>query len=308
MQAKEKSNIKEDSAKKAQLLSKASLAFSMTVFGTIGIFVRSIELPSSFVAMTRGFLGVLFLLAFKLVRRQKVSLSDVKSNIWLLFASGAAIGVNWILLFESYNYTSVATATLCYYLAPIFVTVASPFVLKEKLSAKKLCCVLCALFGMIFVSGVFENGGVKAGELKGILLGTGAAAFYAAVMLLNKKLHGIADTDRTIMQLLFASLTVTPYVLLTENVASFEYGTKTVLLLLTVGIIHTGFSYTLFFGSVGRLPAQTTALFSYIDPVVAILLSALLLKEKLVLFDIIGAVMILGSTLVSEFSFKRERK
>lgn len=308
MQAKEKSNIKEDSAKKAQLLSKASLAFSMTVFGTIGIFVRSIELPSSFVAMARGFLGVLFLLAFKLARRQKVSLSAVKSNIRLLFASGAAIGVNWILLFESYNYTSVATATLCYYLAPIFVTVASPFVLKEKLSAKKLCCVLCALFGMIFVSGVFENGGVKAGELKGILLGTGAAAFYAAVMLLNKKLHGIADTDRTIMQLLFASLTVTPYVLLTENVASFEYGTKTVLLLLTVGIIHTGFSYTLFFGSVGRLPAQTTALFSYIDPVVAILLSALLLKEKLVLFDIIGAVMILGSTLVSEFSFKRERK
>ncbi len=308
MQAKEKSNIKEDSAKKAQMLSKASLAFSMTVFGTIGIFVRSIELPSSFVAMARGFLGVLFLLAFKLARRQKVSLSAVKSNIRLLFASGAAIGVNWILLFESYNYTSVATATLCYYLAPIFVTVASPFVLKEKLSAKKLCCVLCALFGMIFVSGVFENGGVKAGELKGILLGTGAAAFYAAVMLLNKKLHGIADTDRTIMQLLFASLTVTPYVLLTENVASFEYGTKTVLLLLTVGIIHTGFSYTLFFGSVGRLPAQTTALFSYIDPVVAILLSALLLKEKLVLFDIIGAVMILGSTLVSEFSFKRERK
>lgn len=308
MQAKEKSNIKEDSAKKAQLLSKASLAFSMTVFGTIGIFVRSIELPSSFVAMARGFLGVLFLLAFKLARRQKVSLSAVKSNIRLLFASGAAIGVNWILLFESYNYTSVATATLCYYLAPIFVTVASPFVLKEKLSAKKLCCVLCALFGMVFVSGVFENGGVKAGELKGILLGTGAAAFYAAVMLLNKKLHGIADTDRTIMQLLFASLTVTPYVLLTENVASFEYGTKTVLLLLTVGIIHTGFSYMLFFGSVGRLPAQTTALFSYIDPVVAILLSALLLKEKLVLFDIIGAVMILGSTLVSEFSFKRERK
>lgn len=308
MQAKEKSNIKEDSEKKAQLLSKASLAFSMTVFGTIGIFVRSIELPSSFVAMARGFLGVLFLLAFKLARRQKVSLSAVKSNIRLLFASGAAIGVNWILLFESYNYTSVATATLCYYLAPIFVTVASPFVLKEKLSAKKLCCVLCALFGMIFVSGVFENGGVKAGELKGILLGTGAAAFYAAVMLLNKKLHGIADTDRTIMQLLFASLTVTPYVLLTENVASFEYGTKTVLLLLTVGIIHTGFSYTLFFGSVGRLSAQTTALFSYIDPVVAILLSALLLKEKLVLFDIIGAAMILGSTLVSEFSFKRERK
>lgn len=280
----------------------------MAVFGTIGIFVRSIELPSSFVAMTRGFFGVLFLLAFKLLRRKGLSLSAVKKNLWLLLASGAAIGVNWILLFESYNYTSVATATLCYYLAPIFVTVASPFVLKEKLSGKKLCCVLCALFGMVFVSGVFENGGIKSGELKGILLGTGAAAFYATVTLLNKKLRDITDTDRTVMQLLFASLTVTPYVFLTENVSSFEYGTKTVLLLLAVGIIHTGFSYTLYFGSVGRLPAQTTALYSYIDPVVAILLSAVILKERLGLFDIIGAVMILGSTLISEINFKRERK
>lgn len=308
MQIQKKINIKEGSDGKALLLSKASLAFSMTVFGTIGIFVRSIDFPSSFIAMMRGFLGVLFLLVFKLIRRKKLSFAAVKKNFLLLLASGAAIGVNWILLFESYNYTSVATATLCYYLAPIFVTVASPLVLKEKLSAKKLCCVFCALFGMVFVSGAFENGGIKSGESKGILLGVGAAAFYATVTLLNKKLSDITDTDRTVMQLLFASLTVTPYVFLTQNVASFEYSAKSILLLLVVGIIHTGFSYTLYFGSVGRLPAQTTALFSYIDPVVAIFLSAVFLKEKLGLFDILGAVMILGSTFISEINFKREKK
>lgn len=308
MQIREELNIKKSDKKNTTLLSKASLAISMAVFGTIGIFVRSIDFSSSFVAMSRGFLGVFFLLVFKLIRRKKILFSAVKENILLLLASGAAIGINWILLFESYNYTSVATATLCYYLAPIFVTVASPFLLKERLTVKKFCCVLCALFGMVFVSGVFESGGIGTGEFRGILLGIGAAAFYAAVTLINKKLRDITDTDRTIMQLLFASLTVTPYVFLTENVASFDYNAKAVLLLLVVGVIHTGFSYTLYFGSVGRLPAQTTALFSYIDPVVAILLSALFLKEKLGLFDIVGAVMILGSTLISEINFKRERK
>ncbi|MBO5185255.1 MAG: EamA family transporter, partial [Clostridia bacterium] len=114
------------------IFSKAKLAFSMAVFGTIGIFVRSIPFPSSFIAMTRGFAGVAFLLFLNLIRRKRIDFAAVRKNLPVLFLSGAAIGVNWILLFEAYNYTSVATATLCYYLAPIFVTLASPFVLKEK--------------------------------------------------------------------------------------------------------------------------------------------------------------------------------
>lgn len=290
------------------LFSKAKLAFSMTVFGTIGLFVRRLPFPSSFIAAVRGFVGVLFLLLLNLIGKKKISFESVKKNIWILLFSGAAIGVNWILLFEAYNYTSVATATLCYYLAPVFVTIASPFVLKEKLTAKKLFSLLCALFGMVFVSGVFENGGFNVGELKGILLGTGAAVFYASVTLFNKKLHDITDTDRTIFQLLFASVVVTPYVLLTENVFSFEYSAKAVVLLLVVGAFHTGFSYTLYFGSVGALPAQTTAIFSYIDPVVAILLSAIVLKEPLGAFDILGAVLILGGALLNEIKFERKKK
>lgn len=308
MQIQKNTTLKESSEHRTSLLSKASLAFSMAIFGTIGIFVRSIAFPSSFIAMTRGFLGVLFLLAFKLFRRRKISFSAIKSNLLLLLASSAAIGINWILLFEAYNYTSVATATLCYYFAPIFITVASPFVLKEKLTVKKFVCVLCALLGMFFVSGVFENGGIKGGEFKGVLLGTGAAAFYATVTLLNKKLRDITDTDRTIVQIFFASLTVTPYVFLTQDIRAVEFDIKSVLLLLIVGIFHTGFAYTLYFGSVGRLPAQTTALFSYVDPVVAILLSALVLKEELTVFGVIGAIMILGSTFISEINFKREKK
>lgn len=290
------------------IFSKAKLAFSMAVFGTIGIFVRSIPFPSGFIAMARGFLGVAFLLLLNLFRRRHIDFAAVKKNIALLIASGAAIGVNWIFLFEAYNYTSVATATLCYYLAPVFVLLASPFVLKEKLTAKKIVCVLCALVGMVFVSGIAQSGVPGKNGLKGVFLGIGAAVFYSSVMLLNKKLRDINDTDRTIFQLFFAAVAVTPYVLLKENVAALDYSVKAVFLLILLGVVHTGFSYTLYFGSVGRLPAQTTALFSYIDPALAILLSALVLREKLTLFGVIGAVLILGSTLFGEIDFKRKKK
>lgn len=290
------------------IFSKAKLAFSMAVFGTIGIFVRSIPFPSGFIAMARGFLGVAFLLLLNLFRRRHIDFAAVKKNIALLIASGAAIGVNWIFLFEAYNYTSVATATLCYYLAPVFVLLASPFVLKEKLTAKKIVCVLCALVGMVFVSGIAQSGVAGKNGLKGVFLGIGAAVFYSSVMLLNKKLRDINDTDRTIFQLFFAAVAVTPYVLLKENVAALDYSVKAVFLLILLGVVHTGFSYTLYFGSVGRLPAQTTALFSYIDPALAILLSALVLREKLTLFGVIGAVLILGSTLFGEIDFKRKKK
>lgn len=290
------------------IFSKAKLAFSMAVFGTIGIFVRNIPFPSGFIAMARGFLGVAFLLLLNLFRRRRIDFAAIKKNIALLIASGAAIGCNWMFLFLSYNYTSVATATLCYYLAPIFVLLASPFVLKEKLTAKKIVCVLCALVGMVFVSGIAQSGFPGGNELKGILFGIGAAVFYSTVMLLNKKLRDINDTDRTIFQLFFAAIAVTPYVLLKENVATLDYSVKAVFLLILLGVVHTGFSYTLYFGSVGRLPAQTTALFSYIDPALAILLSALVLREKLTLFGAIGAVLILGSTLFGEIDFKRKKK
>ena len=280
----------------------------MAAFGTIGIFVRSIPFPSGFIAMARGFLGVAFLLLLNLFRRRHIDFAAVKKNIALLIASGAAIGVNWIFLFEAYNYTSVATATLCYYLAPVFVLLASPFVLKEKLTEKKIVCVLCALVGMVFVSGIAQSGVAGKNGLKGVFLGIGAAVFYSSVMLLNKKLRDINDTDRTIFQLFFAAVAVTPYVLLKENVAALDYSVKAVFLLILLGVVHTGFSYTLYFGSVGRLPAQTTALFSYIDPALAILLSALVLREKLTLFGVIGAVLILGSTLFGEIDFKRKKK
>lgn len=286
--------------------SKFSLILSMFIFGTIGIFRRFIPLPSSVLAMARGFIGAVFLLIFMAVKKEKPSLNEIKDKLLPLCISGVLIGFNWILLFEAYNYTTVATATLCYYMAPVFVIIASPFLFKEKLTLKKILCVITALVGMLLVSGVIETGFSGTGELKGVLLGLGAAALYASVVLMNKKTAGVPIYTKTVIQLGSAAIVLLPYTLLTENFAEITLEPLTVIMLLIVGVVHTGWSYALYFGSMDNLKAQTVAIFSYIDPVVAIILSALILKEEMSVFGVIGAVLVLGSTFISELPSKKK--
>ena len=277
-----------------------SLIFSMVIFGTIGIFRRHIALSSGVLAMARGFIGAAFLLLIIALKREKLSKAAIKKNFRLLILSGACIGLNWILLFEAYRYTTVATATLCYYLAPIFVIMASSFILKERLSNRKVLCVLVALAGMVLVSGVLQTGFGGLAEMKGVLFGLGAAAFYASVILMNKKIIDIPAYDKTIVQLVCAATVLVPYVLLTGELAAAEWSGIGFVLVLVVGILHTGVTYALYFGSMTQLKAQTVAIFSYIDPIVAILLSAVLLQEKMDGLTILGTVMILGAAVYSE--------
>lgn len=279
---------------------RSMLITSMCIFGTIGILRRYIPLSSSLVALVRGVIGSVFLLIVCLLTRRTLDKTAMKKNLFLLVLSGAGIGFNWILLFEAYNYTSVATATLCYYLAPILVILASPVILKETPTRKKILCTIVALIGMVLVSGVMDAGFSGMAELKGILFGLGAAFLYASVILMNKKMPGVPSYDKTIFQLSLASVALLPYVLLTQNWGSVTLTSLALILLLVAGILHTGIAYWLYFGSMDHLPSHTVALLSYIDPILAIFLSVILLREPMTLSAGIGAVMILGAAYISE--------
>ena len=279
---------------------KRMLIASVCIFGTVGIFRRYIPLSSGMIAFIRGILGTLFLLLTGMMRKQKLNFAAIRGNLLPLLISGAAIGFNWILLFEAYNYTTVATATLCYYLAPILVILAAPMVLKTKLTGKKAICAAVALVGMVFVSGVTQSGFSAIAEWRGILYGIGAAVLYACVILTNQKIRSISPKDRTLVQLAVASLSLLPYLLLTESFPLPVLAPVSLVLLAITGIVHTGFAYKLYFGSMEKLEAHTIALYSYIDPILAIFLSAVLLKEPLTLSTIVGAVLILGAAYCSE--------
>ena len=283
---------------------KGKILTSMAIFGTVGIFVRYIPMASAGIAFCRGVLGCVFLLLLMALTGKTPNLQDMKRNGWILAISGAAIGINWILLFEAYRYTTVAIATICYYLAPAFVTLASPLV-GEKLTVKKLVCIGVALVGMVFVSGVFQ--GNQESSFLGVALGVGAAVFYASVILLNTKLSPIGAYDKTLRQLGAASLVVAPYILLSGGM---DFGAMTTLgwiMLGIVGVVHTGIAYALYFGGIRDVNAQTAAILSYLDPVLSILLSALILRERLDVFSAAGAVLILGSAMYSEFPSRKSK-
>jgi len=280
-----------------QISDRWKLILSMCVFGTIGIVRRYIPYPSSVIALARGLIGMLFLLALRLCGGERLAAAELKRNAVSLCLSGVLLGANWILLFEAYRYTSVSVATVCYYMAPVFVILTTPIFLHEALTAKKRLCAAAAVCGMVLVSGVLESG---VSGLTGVLFGLGAAVSYAAVILLNKQITGLSAGDRTLVQLGAAAVALLPYVLMTEDLSALDTSWFVLAMLLVAGVVHTGIAYALYFGSIRNLPAQTAALLSYIDPITAVVLSALVLKEQLSLTAGVGGALVIGAAAISE--------
>ena len=286
---------------------RISLISAMLIFGTIGIFRRYIPLSSGVIALVRGVVGTLFLTGVMALKRQKQDGTAIKKNVVPLLISGALIGFNWMLLFEAYNYTTVAKATLAYYMSPVFVVLASPFLLKERMTAKKLICMAVSVVGMLLVSGVFSPEKGK-NDVIGVVLGLGAALLYASVVLINKKITNISAYDKTVVQLAAAAVVMVPYLIFTKGFSAMSLSPLGVVLLLVMGIVHTGMAYALYFGSFDRLPAQTVALFAYVDPVAAVILSALILKESMGPLEIVGAVLVLAAAVAGDLAWPKKKK
>ena len=271
---------------------------AMLIFGTIGIFRRYIPLSSGLLTFCRGILGGLFLLVFLRLRKKGIA-GLAPRDIGRFALTGAMIGINWILLFEAYNYTTVAVATLCYYMQPTIVILLSPLVFRERITGRKALCAAVSIIGMVLVSGVIGQGGLPGGSWRGILLGLGAAVFYALVVIMNKKAREADAYRRTTVQLFFAGLVMIPYLLATGDYAFGEIGPVSVLLVLVVGIVHTGLAYVLYFRSMDGLSVQKVSVLSYIDPVSALFFSALFLREPLTPLNLIGAALIIGSAVLA---------
>ena len=282
---------------------KIRLIIAMSIFGTIGIFLHNFPLVSSAIACFRGLLGGAVLLLYLFIFR-KPDLGGLIKHLPLLCFSGAIMGLNWMLLFESYRYTTVATATVCYYLAPVFLLFASPF-LGEKMTKKKILCIILSLIGMVFVSGILEDTSANSGHMLGIGFGVSAAVFYTIVMICNKKLTQVPPLEKTVVQLLAAGLAMLPYVLINGSVDFSLLSGFHWFRLVCIILVHTGIAYLLYFDSVGHLSAATVGLFSYLDPVVAIILSWPLLQQPMTISTFFGAFLILGSALFSEWNPKK---
>lgn len=276
------------------------MIFSMVIFGTLGVFVRNIPVSSGELALYRAILAALLIAVYLGITKQKIPFANIKKEVPLLLASGVAMGVNWIFLFQAYKYTTVSLATLSYYFAPVIVTVACPFLFKEKLTGKQIICFLMSTVGLVMITGIGKIGSNT--DFIGILWGLGAAFFYAVVILLNKFIKGVEGIHRTFLQFLSAIVILIPYVAVTGGVTLGQLHTVGWINLLIVGLLHTGITYCLYFSALKELPGQKAAILNYIDPLVAVVISVTVLGESMTVWQAVGGLLILGFTLWNEVS------
>lgn len=276
---------------------KLGLAFCMVVFGTISIFVKGIDLPTSEIALYRAAIACVVLLVYLALTGRLSRLTALRGKGALLFFSGAAMGFNWIFLFTAYRYTTVALSTLAYYFSPTLVVLGSVVLFREKLTIRQILCFLGSTAGLVLIVGL-RGGGSR--DLTGLLFGLLAALLYTIVVLCNKKTGDVDGAVRTWVQLLAAAIVIAPYVALTGGFHLKGLDPVGWANLLVIGAGFTGILYTIYFSAVSRLPGQQTAVLSYIDPAVSVLVSVFWLREPITAVQILGGVLILAFALLNE--------
>lgn len=270
---------------------------AVCLYGTIGVFLRYIQFPSEVVALCRGAIGSIFILLYLKAQHKKLDRNAIQENLLWLILSGVCLGLNWVFLFAAYIQTTVAVASLCNYMAPIIVIIIAPVVLHEQTDWRKVPCVLAALVGIILVSGVL-NGGTA--NRSGVLLGLMAAMGFVCVVICNRKIHDIPALDKAVVQLAVSAVTILPYVIFKNWGTPMPMDLRSLLLVLLLGILHTGVCYCFYFSGMGSLPVQTVAILGYLEPVVSVFCSAVFLHETMTTGGRIGAVLILAAAGISE--------
>ena len=283
--------------------SRLMMTVSMAIFGTLAPFVRRIGVTSGELALYRALMAAALIAVFLLVTKQKIPFAAIKKEIPLLLLSGIAMGFNWILLFQAYKFTTVSVATLSYYFAPVIVTILCPIIFRERLTKKQIICFIMSTLGLVLITGIGDLSGASS-HLTGILFGLGAASLYATVIMLNKFIKNVEGIHRTFLQFLAAIVVLVPYVAFTSGANLAVMDGMGWICLLIVGFIHTGVTYCLYFTSLKDIPGQKAAILSYIDPLIAVVISVTILGESMSFVQIIGGVLILGFTLWNELSPK----
>ena len=286
--------------------SKLMFILAMVIFGTIGIFVRYINLESSEIALLRGLIGSLFLLLISLIRRERIAFTSVRENLLPLVFSGGVLAGNWIFLFEAFKHTTIANATLSYYMAPVFVIALSTLVLKEKIIPRKVICLAAALVGMLLILKGSSQSGTAGNDLLGIAWGIAAAACYASLMLTNKFIKNMNGMATTLLQLTIATVVLFCYVNLSGSITFSGLTPVAVMAVMALGLVHTGLGFFLFFTGMKGLNGQSIATLSYIDPITALLASFLIFGEAMNGVQMLGAVLLLGATFLGEYKTAKQ--
>ena len=270
--------------------------FALTLYGTIGLFLHFVSYSSEFVVLCRGLFGSLFIYLVLLFRKEKIDREAVRKSLFMLALSGIALGLNWVFLFAGYRY-GIAISSLCNYMAPIIVVVITSLFYKERINLKQILCIVMAFAGMLLMLGIFEGNSTV--DMRCVLYGSLAAVGFVVLVLINRRIRDIPQMEKTLIQLLFSMLAVLPYVYFNNGFPK-VFDLRSALVVLMLGFLHTGVAYIFYFSSIDTLPAQSIAVLGYLEPVMNLLIGALVLHEKIDISGILGALLIILASIGNE--------
>lgn len=287
---------------------KLSIAAAAFIFGTIGAFSRMVTMPTAVTTMCRGLIaGPLLLLVLRL-QGKRLDREAIARHFWELVLSGLLLATAMITLFEAYRYLSVAVATMFYHMAPVFFVALAPLFFGERMTNRKILCIATAVFGVMLVSGILETGLPKTlQEAKGMLFGLACALSYTVVLIINKKTTDVPALDKTIVQILAFGLVLLPVNLLSGAFSQVILSPASIFATLVMAVFHTAIGYRLYFGALEQLPANTAAIFTYTEPVTAVLMSAFVLREPMTPLNALGILLVLGAAVCNELPSKKLR-
>lgn len=274
---------------------------SLLLFGTNGIVASMIALNSYEIVFWRALLGSLFLIGMFLILRGRLSIREQGKDFFYIIVSGVAMGSAWMCLYEAFNHIGVSLATLLFAGGPILVMALSPLIFGERLTGIKIAGLISVVSGMVLISG---TGAMDNGISSGVLLGIASAVFTALMIIFNKLATGIQGLENPMIQLTTAFVVVAAFTLGKQGTVPM-FSMEDLLPILFVGIINSGIGCYLYFSAIGNLAASTVAIVAYLEPLSALLLSALILHERLSHLQWIGAVLILGGAMLSEWFHSR---
>lgn len=273
---------------------------ALLLFGMNGIVASYIKLNSYEIVFTRALIGSIFLALIFIATRQKAHFLENKTHLLYLVISGVTMGASWMFLYEAYQQLGVSIASLAYYCGPVIVMILSPIVFKEKMTQAKVLGFLAVLAGMFCVNmQALSEGKTTWGLFCGIM----SAIMYASMVVFTKKAKCIIGLENAMWQLIMSFVTVATFLGIKQGF-SLHIEISSIIPILILGIVNTGIGCYLYFSSIDNLPVQTVAICGYLEPLSAVIFSAILLSETMDPVQIISTVLILGGAAFGEL-FRR---
>jgi len=277
-------------------MNRVKLVLVMIIWGSLGVFTRSIPLSALSLAFLRALIALPVLFAaLKMKKTAKLKPPLLKPYL----ISGVLLGFGWLTLFYGFKHTSISSAVIIYNMCPVYVMIAAPLLLKETISKLQIAVICTSFLGLLMIVGhdLLEGYGYM-----GMALSAVSGLLYATIVLINRSIKVRLDNQTaTFAQIFTAMIVLLPFVLIDGNVFTIiSLDATAIIFTILLGLLHTGVAYSLFFSLSAQMKSVEIVSYSYLEPLFGILFSVIVVDEVLTPLQIVGGVFILGSTFIGE--------